>query len=68
MLINSGDLLRSRLQYFPESSQLAKKYVQHLITDRQLEYNDTKEFRDNCKMGFVYFILTCIADFYISNL
>ena len=61
-----NELLGSRRKYFGDMTRVAFKYVDAYRIDRDLFWTDKEEFDENMKYGGVFFILTCIADYYIG--
>lgn len=61
-----NDLLIARHKYFIDGISVAHQLMIGYTGERRLYYSDKKEFRENLKMGFVFFVGTCLIDWGIS--
>ena len=61
-----NELLECRRKYFADLTRVGFKYVDAYRIERDMYWVDKEEFNENMRYGFVFFILTCIADYYIG--
>jgi hypothetical protein len=65
-VVAAEEILKHNYEYFPESTSVAKQFVDKYISDRQMMYHDTNETTSNLKYGAVFFVITCIIDQYLG--
>ena len=61
-----NELLECRRKYFGDMTRVGFKYVDAYRIERDLYWVDKNEFDENMRYGFIFFILTCIADYFIG--
>jgi hypothetical protein len=62
------DLLKSRHDYFPQGIYIAGTFIKDFLGLRRQIYYDAVEFRENRRLGFYFFIVTCILDVAVCSI
>lgn len=65
-VVAAAHVLQHNLEYFPESTSVAKQFVDKYLSDMQMVYHDVNETTSNLKYGAVFFVVTCILDQYLA--
>lgn len=64
-IIPVEDLLRSRRKYFKEGTSVANNLMSTYTGERRMYYTDKLDTKETMRMGFAFFVGTCILDFII---
>ena len=64
-VIPLDDLLKSRRKYFKEGTEVAHNLMSTYTGERRMYYTEKLDTRDTLRMGFVFFVGTCILDWII---
>jgi hypothetical protein len=62
------ELIAARAAFFPEGAQVSSTFLSHLVTERRQFYEDKREMRQIIRLGVVFFIWTCFADFIVCSI
>ena len=62
------ELIAARATFFPEGAQVSGSFLSHLVTERKQFYEDKRELRQIFRIGVVFFIGTCLADFLVCSI
>jgi hypothetical protein len=62
------DIYTARLKYFDEGNSIGKELVDAYVVDRRVYYNEKDEMRSNLRLGAVFFVVTCLLDWYICTI
>ena len=61
-------LLRGRREFFPQGVYIGSTLMKDVTAERRLLYFDRKEFRENRRLGFYFFVVTCILDVIVCSI
>ena len=62
------EIISGRQQYFPEGKHVSQEFVTYMkITMEELEENKRSN-RQTLKRGFIFFLLTCGADYLVCTI
>lgn len=66
--IGVNDILASRVTYFHEGNSIGKHFIESYIAQRRVKVNDKEETRQNIRLGGIFFLLTCLVDWYLCTI
>lgn len=64
-IMSTLELLKGRLQFFPEALSIGSLLMNDYSNEVKMKYEDKKEFKRSVNKSILFFLATCLADWYV---